>query len=67
MDGKESVLVTTIAGSSSPASGKAELVFDKFDNQYFLSKLVPSDDREPEILLTPARMERDVINLAPEP
>ena len=67
MDGKESVLVTTIAGSSSPASGKAELVFDKFDNQYFLSKVVPSDDREREILLTPARMERDVVKLALEP
>jgi isoleucyl-tRNA synthetase len=44
-----------------------ELVFERFDNQYFLARVVPGDDSEREIPLTPARMEHEIVRLALEP
>ena len=67
VDGSKSVLISTIAGSSSLTATTPELVFDKFDNQYFLARVVPSDDREREIPLTPARMEHEIVKSALEP
>jgi hypothetical protein len=66
-DGRQSVLITTIAGSSSLTTANPELVFEKFDNQYFLARVVPADDSERDIPLTPARMEHEIVKLALEP
>jgi hypothetical protein len=67
VDGRQSVLISTIAGSSSLTPAKPELVFERFDNQYFLARVVPGDDSEREIPLTPARMEHEIVKLALEP
>jgi hypothetical protein len=64
-DGSRSVMVLTINASSSPTP-TPELVFDRFENQYFLAR-VASNYEEREIPLTPVRMEHEVIKLQLEP
>jgi hypothetical protein len=66
-DGQRSVMVMTIKGSSFPAPTTPELVFDRFENQYFLARVVGSNDDEREVPLTPSRMEHEVIKLELEP
>ena len=62
-DGHHSALVTTIAAPSSRVQAP-ELVFDRFANQYFLSRIVVEGSDLLEIPLTPARMEHEVVKLA---
>ena|SRR5262245_5127447 len=62
-DGHHSTLVTTIAAPSSRVQ-TPELVFDRFANQYFLSRIVVDGSDQREIPLTPARMEHEVVTLA---
>ena len=64
-DGRQSVLITTIRASSPTTTATPELVFDKFDNQYFLARLVNADE-DREIPLTPARMEHEILKLSAE-
>ena len=63
-DGRRTVLISTITGSSSLTPATPELVFDKFDNQYFLARIVQDNDDQREIPLTPKKMEHEVIKLA---
>jgi hypothetical protein len=66
-DFRQTVAFTTISASSPRTVTTPELVFDKFDNQYFLSRVVSGYDDAREIPLTRARMEQEVIKLALEP
>ena len=59
-DGRQSVFVLTIAAPSSETPAEAELVFDKVGGQYFLAKVMPEGGNPREIVLTRARMEREV-------
>jgi len=66
VDGRRSTLISTIADSSSKPPETPELVFDRFGHEYFLARVVADNDDEREIPLTPARMEHEVIKLAPK-
>lgn len=65
-DGRHSVTFTTISASSPRTVTKPELVFDRFDHQYFLSRVVSGNDAR-EIPLTHAGMEKEIVKLALEP
>jgi hypothetical protein len=67
VDGRRSALISTMPTSSSLTTVTPELVFDKFGDQYFLARVVADNDDEREILLTPAKMEHEVIKLALKP
>jgi hypothetical protein len=47
--------------ASKADEAQPELVFHKFENQYFLSRLVPGDGNEREIVLTPAKMKEEIV------
>ena len=66
-DGRHSAMITTIAAYSSATPATPELVFDKFDDQYFLARIVTVDADQREIPLTPARMEHEIVKLALKP
>jgi len=63
-DGRHVAITLTIAGSSE-SRPQASLVFEKFEGQYFLQRMTTADGSEREIVLTPARMERDLVTAAP--
>lgn len=67
VDGHQLAMINTIAASSSGRPEAPELVFDKFDNQYFLARVVTADADGREIPLTPARMEHEIVKLALKP
>jgi hypothetical protein len=67
VDGRQSAMITTIAASSPGRREEPELVFDKFDNEYFLARVVTVDTDEREIPLTPARMEHEIVKLSLKP
>jgi hypothetical protein len=60
-DGHRSTFMLTMASSSSAMPAQPRLVFEKFEDQYFLSRVTREDGNEREIVLTPAIMEREVI------
>jgi hypothetical protein len=66
-DGKRRVTTQTIAYSPRETSETAQLVFEKFDDQYFLSRIAPDGGEAREIILTPARMEREIQAIALNP
>lgn len=59
-DDHQSVFTLTMTSSSSKMQGQPRLVFEKFDNQYFLARVVRQDGDEQELVLTPEIMEREV-------
>jgi hypothetical protein len=59
-DGRQFVFVLTIASSANETPAEARLVFDKVGGQYFLARVMPAGGDPREIVLTPARMEREV-------
>jgi hypothetical protein len=63
VDGRRFALISTIPTTASPTPTTPELVFDKFDNQYFLARVVADNDDVREIPLTSAKMEHEVIKL----
>ncbi len=63
-DGRQFVYAMTIASSSDTPAAQPELVFEKFRNQYFLARVVPTDGGEREIILTPSIMEREIVRTA---
>lgn len=67
VDGRHSAMVNTIPASSSATPTTPELVFDKFDNQYFLARVVTVDAEQREIPLTATRMEHEIVKLALKP
>jgi hypothetical protein len=59
-DGRHVAFTMTIpSGESQPNS--PQLVFEKFGDAYFLSRIAPGDGNDREIVLTPALMERESI------
>ena len=60
-DGHQSTFTLTMASSSGELQAQPQLVFEKFDDQYFLARVIRGDGTGREIALTPAIMEREVI------
>ncbi len=60
MDGKRKVVALTQATSSNEEVDQPMLVFDKFDGQYFLKRIVADDSDQQEIELTPSKMEQEI-------
>jgi hypothetical protein len=60
-DGHRSTFMLTMASSSNETPAQPRLVFEKFDDQYFLARVTREDGNEREIVLTPAIMEREVV------
>jgi len=59
-DGHQSIVTLAMTSSSSEKGGaQPRLVFEKFDGQYFLARVVREDGEEQEIVLTPAIMEHE--------
>ena len=58
-DGRQSMFILTMASSSTETPMQAQLVFDKVGTQYFLARVMPQSGNPREIVLTPARMERE--------
>jgi hypothetical protein len=61
-DGRYVALASTIAGTPG-RDDKTQLVFQKFGNDYFLSRIAHEGD-EREIILTPHIMEREIAKAA---
>jgi len=59
-DGRQSTFTLAMASSSDQMPVRPGLVFEKFDDQYFLARVIGADGDEREIVLTPAIMEREV-------
>jgi ABC-type lipoprotein release transport system permease subunit len=60
-DGHRATFTLTIVSSSNDMTVQPGLVFEKFDDQYFLARVIGGDGDEREIMLTPAIMEREVV------
>lgn len=60
-DGRHLALTMTIPSSTNTREGQPELVFEKFENHYFLARVAPQDGDEREIVLTPSIMEREIV------
>jgi hypothetical protein len=59
-EGHQSTVTLTMTSSSNEKGAKPRLVFEKFDDQYFLARVVRDDGDERAILLTPSIMEHEV-------
>jgi hypothetical protein len=60
-DGHQVTFTLTMVSSSNDMAVQPGLVFEKFDGQYFLARVIGGDGDEREIVLTPAIMEREVV------
>ena len=58
-DGRQNKIVLALASSSPDAPAKAELVFAKIDNQYFLSRILQADGDQYEVVPTPENAARE--------
>ena len=58
--GHQSMFTLTMESSSMETPARPQLVFEKFEDQYFLARVVREDGNDREIMLTPALMEREV-------
>ena len=69
VDGRQFAFTLTIPSSAyeHETPVQPELVFEKFDNEYFLARVVPEGGIEREIVLTPARTEREHVATALNP
>jgi len=61
-DGHHLALASTIPGTPGPED-KTQLIFQKFGNDYFLSRIAHDGD-EREVILTPHIMEREIARAA---
>src|SRR2546426_12836790 len=68
-DGRQFAYTLTIPSSAHALEmpTQPELVFEKFDNQYFLARVVPGGGIDREIVLAPARTEREHVATALNP
>ena len=57
--GHESIFTLAMTSSSNEKGAKPRLVFEKFDGQYFLARVVRDDGEERAIVLTPSIMEHE--------
>jgi hypothetical protein len=60
-DGHQATFILAMVSSSNEMSAQPGLVFEKFEDQYFLERVIGADGDEREIVLTPAIMEREVV------
>jgi hypothetical protein len=60
-DGHQAALILAMVSSSNEMSAQPGLMFEKFEDQYFLERVIGADGDEREIVLTPAIMEREVV------
>jgi hypothetical protein len=60
-DGHRSTFMLTMASSSNETPAQPRLVFEKFEDQYFLARVTREDGNESEIVLTPGIMEHEVV------
>lgn len=60
-DGRKVVCAMTIPASVKDSATQPELIFEKFSSHYFLSRILPEDGGEREIILSPALMEREIV------
>ena len=58
--GHQSIFMLTMTSSPNEKGAKPRLVFEKFDDQYFLARVVRDDGDERAIVLTPSIMEHEV-------
>lgn len=66
-DGRRSVVTLTIPYVPDRAPAHPELVFEKFNDQYFLFRIVPADGDEREVALSPRVMEHELAEVALNP
>jgi hypothetical protein len=59
-DGRQFVCTNTIPADADQPTSDAQLVFQKFEGQFFLSRIVPASGTEREIILTPSIMETEL-------
>jgi hypothetical protein len=60
-DGRRVVFAPTIPWDQASQPAGAELVFRKFDDAYFLSRVLPVGGNDRQIVLTPALMEHEIM------
>jgi hypothetical protein len=66
-DGRQFAYTLTIPALAHETPAQPELVFEKLDNQYVLARIVPGGGIDREIVLTPARAEREHVATALNP
>jgi hypothetical protein len=66
-DGRFSAVTLAQPATSREPFTAPQLVFDKFDGRYFLSKVVAGPGNEQEITLTPTKMEHELTVINAEP
>jgi len=59
-NGRRFVCTSTIPAEADRPTSDAELVFQKFEGQLFLSRIVPASGTEREVVLTPSIMETEL-------
>jgi hypothetical protein len=64
LDGREIGLAITIPATVAQGATRASVAFEKFENHYFLSGLIPLDGNERQIVLTPVTMQHELHTLA---
>jgi hypothetical protein len=60
-DGRHAAFAATIPWNELAQPNAPELVFEKFGSTHFLSRIIPADGNDREIVLTPALMEREIM------
>jgi len=60
-DGRHVALTLTVPYVPDQTWHDGELVFQKFGDEYFLSRVEPANGNDREIILTPAVVEREVV------
>ena len=63
-DGEHTALVLTIRAVFDRGVSQSGLVFERFEGQHFLARIVGENNEGREILLTPALMERAIQHVA---
>lgn len=63
-DGDEFVYALTIPSSADTTVAQSELVFEKFGSHYFLARIAPQGGNERQIVLTPSRMEQEIVAMS---
>jgi hypothetical protein len=66
-DGRRSVYTLTIPYAPNRGPADPELVFEKFNDQYFLFRIIPTDGSDREIVLSPRVMQHELAEVALNP
>ena len=66
-DGRRWAFALTIPSSSEKTTTDAELVFEKYNNHYFLSRFAPEEGGIRELILTPSVMQHEIVHTEERP